>query len=295
MVKRKKRKKNQPKPKPSRKGQATVGQEIGSGKLRRNMQVVAIVLGMVSILGIAVFGAVYGHNKLFAIWYLFCPSAFAVVIAGCLQWQILVSPAESNNRKVVVKVTLPIVPGDASSSIFWLRNRPDTLTAIPISIFVVITNLSAVPITIDSIRAEFKEGNEGWRKLSSIPTNGQLYFVYGIPKGLKDAGTMDFRTTGIDQLLTGKQLAPNVPARGWMLFARPDGFAGIEGTSIQWRFTVEDSVGDKFQSTTEPEIIERKAKGPTDLQINNVPLVFGPSHLDISNEIKNIVVPGISN
>jgi hypothetical protein len=54
------------------------------------MQVAVIILGAVATLGFVVCGNVYGHNKVVAIWFLFCPSAIVLVIAGCLQWHLLI-------------------------------------------------------------------------------------------------------------------------------------------------------------------------------------------------------------
>ena len=80
--------------KSGREAKAATNDEISVAKhTRRNMQISAIIVGTISILLFAVFGAVYGHNKPVAIWYLFCPAAFALVIASCFQWHALISQA----------------------------------------------------------------------------------------------------------------------------------------------------------------------------------------------------------
>jgi hypothetical protein len=159
----------------------------------------------------------------------------------------------------------------------------DTLTAIPISLNAVVTNIRSIPMTLDSIGVEIKENDGKWKKLKAVPT-------YGIPAGLRDAGLLDFTKNGLDQLLMGKQIAPNVPVRGWIFFRRPKDFNGAEGTTLQWKFTAEDSTGDKFESVTESGAVQREVGEATDLQPNAPELKFGPSHLDISGEIKRIVM-----
>lgn len=190
------------------------------------------------------------------------------------------------------KVQISIVPRDATSSLFWLRRPPDTLAAIPISLYAVVTNIRSTPITLDSIGVEVRENDGRWKMLKAVPTYAQeIYWVYGIPAGLRDAGLLDFTKSGLDQLLMGKQIAPGVPVRGWVFFRLPEDFGGVEGTMIQWKFTAQDSAGDKFESITDPTVINRQVTEPTDLQPNPPELIFGPSHLDISNEIKHIVMP----
>ena len=115
--------------------------------------------------------------------------------------------------------------------------------------------------------------------------------MYGIPAGLRDAGVLDFTKNGLDQLLMGKQIAPSVTVRGWIFFKRPEDFSGVEGTTIQWKFSAEDFTGDKFESITDPDVIQRQVTEPPDLQPNTPELTFGPSHLDMSNEIKHIPMP----
>lgn len=81
--------------------------------VRRHMQIVAGLLGVASVIGFAIFGAIYGHNKVEAIWYLFCPSAIIAIIAGCLQWHLLVS--ERLNPQGALEETVTsgfLVPGD---------------------------------------------------------------------------------------------------------------------------------------------------------------------------------------
>lgn len=197
------------------------------------------------------------------------------------------------NNGLRFKVQISMVPRDAMSSLFWVRQRPatDTLSAIPISLYAVVTNIRDTPMTLDSIGVEVKENNGKWKKLRAVPTYGQdIYWVYGIPAGLKDAGLLDFTQLGLDQLLKGKQIAPNIPIRGWIFFRRPDDFNGTEGTTLQWKFTAEDSVGDRFESTTDPGMVQREVTEASDLQPNAPALNFGPSHLDISGEIKHIVM-----
>jgi hypothetical protein len=89
----------------------------------------------------------------------------------------------------------------------------------------------------------------------------------------------------------GKQIAPNVPISGWIFFARPKNFDGLEGTTIQWKFTAEDSVGNKIESITNLLTIQRKVEQPTALTPNAATLNFATAHQDISGEIKHIVFP----
>jgi hypothetical protein len=109
-----------------------------------------------------------------------------------------------------------------------------------------------------------------------------VYWIYGIPTGLKDAGLLDFSSNGLDQLLRGKPISPNDPVRGWIFFRRPAKFNGTEGTTVQYRFKAEDTVGNKYEATTEPRRIEREVQPTHDIQPNAPELKFSAAHLDIS-------------
>ena len=94
MSKRKrKRKKYQSKAKAYPKRKPTINDEVNLLIPRRKMQIAVIVLGTLGAIGLAVFGAVYGHNKVEAVWFLFFPSALVLTIAARLQWQLLITPA----------------------------------------------------------------------------------------------------------------------------------------------------------------------------------------------------------
>jgi hypothetical protein len=151
---------------------------------------------------------------------------------------------------------------------------------------VVITNSRNTPVTLDRISVDFRQHNSGWKKLKAVPTYGhELYWVYGIPAGLRDAGLLDFTSSGLDQVLMGKPIPAGTPVRGWIFFERPDGFNGAEGQPIQWRIKAKDSAGDEFEAVTEQMSIQRPFEPGSDLQPNAPALTFSAAHLDISQDV----------
>jgi hypothetical protein len=109
-----KRKKNQSKTKTHQESKPATDDKISPIITRRQMQIAVIVLGALIVVGYAAFGAVYGHNKIEAIWFLFLPVTVMLVIASCLQWQLLVTPSSTAPDEATNETTTSglLVPAD---------------------------------------------------------------------------------------------------------------------------------------------------------------------------------------
>jgi hypothetical protein len=93
-----KRQKHDSKSKAKGKREPATGKQLNVAKRPEGqMQIAALVLGAMSVIGFVVTGAVYGHNRVEAIWFLFLPSAVILVVATCLQWHLLVLAPEDQS------------------------------------------------------------------------------------------------------------------------------------------------------------------------------------------------------
>lgn len=195
--------------------------------------------------------------------------------------------AELRDNSVRFKVLRAMIPSNAYSSLFWVRYRvgsTDTLSPMPIALDAVITNIRQTPVTLDRIGVEMRENNSQWIRLQHIPTLDQrVYWIYGDPR---TAGLMDFSTNGLDQLLHGKRIAPNVPIRGWLFFERPDNMSGTEGNAIQYRFTAEDTEGNVYEATTPAEAIKKEVRPPDDFIPDPAELHTVPITEDLSGLVR---------
>ena len=196
--------------------------------------------------------------------------------------------SEVKRDSIRFNVKAPMVP-EGDGALFWVRYKSfagDTLSPMPVAIDASITNTRSVPVTIDDISVEFREDNAGWirfrrwQKLQHVPTlGGRIYFIYD---NIKAAALLDLSGNGIDQLLEGKSLMPNIPVQGWLFFEKPNSFSGTEGTTIQWRFKTHDTAGNEYEAMSAPELIKKTVTTPSDVEPNSPFLKFTGVREDLS-------------
>jgi hypothetical protein len=189
-------------------------------------------------------------------------------------------------HSVRFKVRTSILPKDRGA-IFFVRYRSgfsgDTLVPLPIALIVAITNVRQVPVKLDAISVDVRKNGSGWVKLKHVPTLGQrVYWIYG---DFEAAALLDFSKNGLDQLLNGKPIAPNNPVQGWIFFERPDSFIAEDGATIQWRFKAQDTEGNKYEATTEPDNVKNAVEGGAAIDANPAFLNFTGTKEDLSGLI----------
>lgn len=154
MGKRNKRKKQNAQSKPKQKANpAAKGKTTVTHANRHSMQLAVFTLCTASGIGLVIFGVIYSSHKIGAIWFLFFPSVLIALIAGCLQWHVLVSapppthmndqqPNETTTSGLLVPADEPtppnpcgLIPGDAmlvilGNSASWGTAFPQTIIKI---------------------------------------------------------------------------------------------------------------------------------------------------------------------
>jgi len=181
------------------------------------------------------------------------------------------------------KVRTAMVPSDRGALFFvryTSRFAGDTLVPLPIALIISITNTRQVPVTLDKISVEARENTSQWKKLKHVPILGQrVYWIYG---DFKNAALLDFSKNGIEQLLNGKPVASNVPAQGWIFFEKPSELSGATGNKIQFRFSAQDTEGNKYEVTTEQDTLKNQVETGADADVNPAVLDFTGRREDLS-------------
>jgi len=167
------------------------------------------------------------------------------------------------NIVVAKKVLFVSTTGDIrSSGPFWIRYRSplgDTLSPLPVSMYIAIHNGQSVPLKIERLWVSMQAKGHDWLQLTHV--NAEAGQVFWIGNDLKHARPLDNQNPMID-ILIQKPIAANSPVEGWLFFSVNEKYATTPGTLLRFKYLAKDSSGKTMEYTSHFE--ETQANAPAD-------------------------------
>jgi hypothetical protein len=208
----------------------------------------------------------------------------ACVVLTALVWivgvTIIRAYEKPSNDGLSIRVNNSMLASDLPC--WWLRYRSslgDTISPMPIMLNASITNVQDVPITLDSISVSAQLNDDPWVKFKYVNTRaGDVYWMYG--GALNDAGLLDLSGNGLDRLLVNP-IDAHKTVRGLIFFDTERPFVATSGDKIRYRWAVQDSTGQKYETTSEFEPINTQAKTPDNATFSGMALKFSAAHIDL--------------
>jgi len=189
-------------------------------------------------------------------------AALAFACTGTLAIWILaavVIKSVDSEKGLVIDVHTVMPSNDRASLCFWLRyatHAPgDTISPLPIVLYLSITNTRDKPITLDTIALSIRTAHGKWVKLRHVnATLGDLYWMDG--GDLTNASLLGF--DGLDELLANRPISPHVPIAGWIFFEVEVPVPFISGDITGYKWRVSDTIGEEFEMVSKSSAIQHQ-------------------------------------
>jgi hypothetical protein len=129
---------------------------------------------------------------------------------------------------------------------FWLAYKSkygNTVSIIPLMLYMQITNLQSVPATINSLSLVIKPDKKDWQKVYAIHRPGSKV-LFPI-EGLHDVGRVTFDSGELLDLLNNRAILPHETVKGWILYYYPEDII----FPVQFCFYLVDTAKTEYSET----------------------------------------------
>jgi hypothetical protein len=260
--KRKSTKGQKPKPKPQKEGKHKAKNNYPVIRYKRRfMEIAYQASAALAVLSGIIIGILLFYNlQTPAIWVTFT-TAVLVALAFCCFWQDKVWKSEEAKQQaqkvnmpapqpvsepfsIDIKVAFPCMRDKGIG--FWLAYKSkygDTLSIIPLMLYVQLANLQSIPSTINTLSLEIKTGNNDWQKLYAIHRPGSKV-LFPI-EGLRKVGRVIFDSGELLDLLNNRAILPHETVKGWIFYYAPKDII----FPVQFRFRLIDTAKIEYTQT----------------------------------------------
>jgi hypothetical protein len=169
----------------------------------------------------------------------------------------------------------------ATSGPFWIKYRSpmgDTLSPLPVSLYVVIQNEQGKALKVASLRVSMQAKGNKWLKLTHVDARvGEVYWLGNNPRQSRQ---LDNQNQMLDVVLS-RPIPANSPVEGWLFFSTREHYPTPAGTQIRTKYVLTDSAGVTTEYTTPFEEVRSDASPDQGGAGENLPMHVGPA-VDLS-------------
>jgi hypothetical protein len=140
---------------------------------------------------------------------------------------------------------------------FWIKYKSplgDTVSPLPVLMYIVIHNSQATPEKIATLRVSMQAKGDEWLQLMHVDAHeGQIFWIYD---DFKKARQLEDPTTMLDFIL-GSSIPANSSVEGWLYFTTSQEYPCSPGTWMRFKFFLKDTSGKTMECPTEFNVIKK--------------------------------------